>query len=209
MSNLTPDRRVPGDWFPDPVPANVAVGAGVYIESACSFKRMKSRRPDAVTLGDHSSVYAATQFALAEYARCIIGDYTMLNGALIMAEELITVGRHCLISWNVCIADSDFHPMSILQRRRDTIALSPGGDKTNRPFVPCRPVVIEDDVWIGFNAVILKGVRVGRGAVIGAGSVVTKDVPPMAVVVGNPGRVIRILPDDAGEPERAAAMGVQ
>jgi maltose O-acetyltransferase len=51
------------------------------------------------------------------------------------------------------------------------------------------PVVIEDDVWIGFNAIILKGVRVGRGAVVGAGSVITKDVDPFTVVVGNPQRV--------------------
>ena len=49
--------------------------------------------------------------------------------------------------------------------------------------------MIEDDVWIGFNAIILKGVRVGRGAVVGAGSVITKDVEPYTIVVGNPQRV--------------------
>jgi acetyltransferase-like isoleucine patch superfamily enzyme len=54
-----------------------------------------------------------------------------------------------------------------------------------------KPVVIEDDVWIGAGAIILAGVRVGRGAVVGAGSVVTKDVPAFGVVVGNPARFVR------------------
>ena len=206
MSNLLPNRRIAGDWFPDPVPPNVAVGPGVYIESACSFKRMTSTRPDAVTLADHSSVYAATQFALAANARCIVGEYTMLNGALLMAEELITIGKHCLISWNVCIADSDFHPVDKIQRRLDTIALAPGGDKSRRPQIISKPVFIEDDVWIGFNAVILKGVRLGQGCVIGAASVVTKDVPANAVVVGNPARILKILPENAPDADRHAAM---
>ncbi len=52
------------------------------------------------------------------------------------------------------------------------------------------PVVIEDDAWIGFNAVVLKGVRIGRGAIVGSATVVTKDVPPYSVVVGNPAREI-------------------
>ena len=206
MSNLTPDRRVPGDWFPDPVPPNVSLGRDIYIESACSFKRMNSTRPDAVTLADHSSVYAATQFALAQNARCIVGEYTMLNGALLMAEELITLGKHCLISWNVCIADSDFHPVDMIQRRLDTIALAPGGDKSQRPHISAKPVTIADDVWIGFNAVILKGVRIGQGAIVGAASVVTRDVPAYAVVVGNPGRVLKILSPGTPQAARHEAM---
>ncbi|MBV8923397.1 DapH/DapD/GlmU-related protein, partial [Bradyrhizobium sp.] len=59
---------------------------------------------------------------------------------------------------------------------------------------PHAPVVIADKVWIGFNASILKGVTIGEGAVVGACSVVTRDVPPFAVVAGNPARVIRTLP---------------
>ena len=55
------------------------------------------------------------------------------------------------------------------------------------------PIVIENDVWIGFNAVILKGVRIGKGAIIGACTVVSKDVPPFSVVVGNPMRIIKSL----------------
>jgi acetyltransferase-like isoleucine patch superfamily enzyme len=58
------------------------------------------------------------------------------------------------------------------------------------------PVVIEDKVWIGFNVIILKGVRVGEGAVVAAGSVVTKDVPPYCVVAGNPAHVVKELAED-------------
>lgn len=53
------------------------------------------------------------------------------------------------------------------------------------------PIIIEDDVWIGYNALILSGVKIGKGAVIGAGSVIAKDVPPYAVVVGNPGKIVK------------------
>ena len=54
-----------------------------------------------------------------------------------------------------------------------------------------QPVLIEDDVWIGARAIILPGLRIGKGAIVGAGSVVTKDVPPYAICVGNPARVIK------------------
>lgn len=53
------------------------------------------------------------------------------------------------------------------------------------------PIIIEDDVWIGYNALILSGVKIGKGAVIGAGSVIAKDIPPYAIVVGNPGKIIK------------------
>jgi maltose O-acetyltransferase len=63
---------------------------------------------------------------------------------------------------------------------------------TQQGFQTEQPVVIGDDVWIGSRAIILAGVKVGTGAIIGAGAVIAKDVPEWAVVVGNPGRVIRL-----------------
>jgi galactoside O-acetyltransferase len=59
-----------------------------------------------------------------------------------------------------------------------------------------QPVTIESKAWIGFNVIILKGVTIGEGAIVGAGSVVTKDVPPYTIVGGNPARVIREIPPD-------------
>lgn len=73
------------------------------------------------------------------------------------------------------------------------ITINHDSDPENRSATYGRPVVIEDKVWIGINATILPGVRVGYGAIIGANSVVTKDVPPMTVVAGNPARTIKEL----------------
>ena len=86
--------------------------------------------------------------------------------------------------------DSDFHPVDPAQRLADTVALSPVGDKKRRPFVSSKPVVIEDEAWIGFNATILKGVRIGRGAVVQPGSVVLSDVPAGTTVMGNPAKPV-------------------
>jgi acetyltransferase-like isoleucine patch superfamily enzyme len=63
------------------------------------------------------------------------------------------------------------------------------GDRSRRPPIDARPVIIEDDVWIGYNATILKGVRIGAAAVVAPAAVVSRDVPPGCVVAGNPARV--------------------
>jgi len=130
--------------------------------------------------------------AVGENGRCTIGDFTLLNGALIMAEEKIDIGSHCLISWNVGIADSDFHPLEPTQRLIDAQALAPFfKDRPARPKLKTAPVRIADNVWIGMNAVILKGVTIGENSVVAAGSVVTKSIPTNTVVAGNPAVVVK------------------
>ncbi|HEV2096156.1 MAG TPA: hypothetical protein VGQ82_06595, partial [Chthoniobacterales bacterium] len=110
MSNVQADRHVESDWWPHPIPGNVEFGEGFYCESAQIFRHLKSRTPGALLIGAHVSCYAGCSFAIGLGGRCTIGDFTLLNGALIMAEERIEIGSHCLVSWNVGIADSDFHP---------------------------------------------------------------------------------------------------
>jgi len=101
-----------------------------------------------------------------------IGEGTYLNrNTVVVAERSVEIGRMCRIAWDVVIMDSDLHPM-------------PGRALENRP------VVIGDDVWIGCRCIILKGVTIGAGAVIAAGSVVTKDVPPGAIAAGVPARIL-------------------
>ena len=97
------------------------------------------------------------------------------------------------------IADSDFHPLGPAGRIADTIALSMRGDRSRRPPIDIRPVVIEDGVWIGWNATILKGVRVGEGAVVAPGALVNRDVPAGAHVAGNPARPLE-EPAPCAEP---------
>ena len=192
MSNIKQDRRVEDDWYPDPIPPNVEFGEGFYCESAQVFKKMVSKKRGAVVFGDHVSVYAGCSFAIQKDGRCIVGDFTLLNGAIVMAEELVEIGSHCLISWGVGIADSDFHPLEPAQRLIDSQALAPFfKDRPARPKLKTAPVKIGDHVWIGMNAVILKGVTIGENSVVAAGSVVTKSVPPNTVVAGNPAVAVK------------------
>jgi acetyltransferase-like isoleucine patch superfamily enzyme len=194
MSNITPERRVEQDWWTQPIPDNVNWGEGFYVETAQIFRFMKSTRQPAVVVGAHVSCYAGCSFALGPNGRCTIGDFSLLNGALLMADELIEIGQHVLISWNVGIADSDFHPLDAVKRKQDTYALAPFyKDRPPRPVLRTAPVKICDNAWIGMNAVILKGVTIGENAVVAAGAVVTKDVPPNVVVAGNPAVIVKQL----------------
>jgi len=107
-----------------------------------------------------------------------VGENCGATGAVLVADESIEIGDRVLLGANVIITDTDFHPLDPAVRRRTPQAGA------------CSPIVIEDDVFIGTQAIILKGVRIGRGAVVGAGSVVTRAVPAGAIVAGNPARVV-------------------
>lgn len=194
MSNVGADRRVESDWWPEPVPPNVDFGVGFYCESAQVFRFLKTNASHALRFGNHVSVYAGCSFSIGPNGSCSVGDFTLLNGALVMAEERIEIGSHCLISWNVGIADSDFHPLEPAQRLIDSQALAPFfKDRPPRPKLATAPVRISDNVWIGMNAVILKGVTIGENSVVAAGAVVTKSVPANVVVAGNPAQIVREL----------------
>ena len=192
MSNVKQDRHVEDDWYPEPIPFNVEFGEGFYCESAQVFKKMLSKKPRAVVFGDHVSVYAGCSFAIQKDGRCIVGDFTLLNGAIVMAEELVEIGSHCLISWGVGIADSDFHPLEPAQRLIDSQALAPFfKDRPARPKLKTARVKIGDNVWIGMNAVILKGVTIGENSVVAAGAVVTKSFPANTIAAGNPAVAVK------------------
>ena len=119
---------------------------------------------------------------------CYVGD-----GSRIWSQASIEIGDYVLISHLVDIHDTNSHPLAWEARRGDIERILGGKKYESSGDVEKAPVVIEDDVWIGFKASIFKGVRIGRGAIVAAGSVVTKDVPPFTVVAGNPARVIREL----------------
>ena len=134
--------------------------------------------PTSNPLAPNHRVVLATRSA---EARIQVGRDVGMSGATIVAAERIEIGDRVFVGSNATIVDTDFHPLDPATRQRDVLA----GEH--------RPVVLEDEVFVGMNSLILKGVRVGRGAVIGAGSVVTQDVPPGAVVAGNPARFTRWL----------------
>jgi acetyltransferase-like isoleucine patch superfamily enzyme len=177
---------ITGAWDYSQLPANVHLGMGCWLERRASFERFRSQQAPGLILGARVHVYTWTTFNVEPTGVIEVGDDSILVGPVFMCHERITVGRRVVISYNVTIADSDFHPLDPEERKRDAIANSPQGDKTQRPAIVSRPVVIEDDVWIGIGAIVLKGVRIGKEARIGAGAVVTRDVPAGSRVAGNP-----------------------
>ena len=109
-----------------------------------------------------------------------IGKHSYV-GELSHISQNTYVGNFCSIA-NLCTLGAQQHPTHLL---------------TTFPFEeilsaePRKPTIIGNDVWIGSSAVVIEGVKVGDGSVIGAGAIVTKDVPPYAIVVGNPARLLR------------------
>ena len=186
---LTPGAELPGDWFAGRVPLNVVAGEGTVIDSSFCFKHFYSARDAGLRVGSRTTIWRAS-LAADEEAVIEIGDECYIANASLVCSELISIGSRVMIGGGVTIADSDFHPLGPAARLADTVALSPVGDRRRRPAVETRPVVIEDDVWIGYNAAVLKGVRVGAGALVAPGAVVVRDVPPGAEVAGNPARVV-------------------
>lgn len=113
----------------------------------------------------------------------IIGDHVGISSACIWAKEKIEIGNHVNIGGDCLIMDTDAHPIDYLERRKPVTTEN----------TPSSPVQIKDDVWIGARCIILKGVTIGERTVIGAGSVVTTDIPADCIAAGNPCRVIRTI----------------
>lgn len=127
-----------------------------------------------------------------ETSRIHIGDNVYIGGSTVVdCATAISIGDDVLISYHVVIADNDGHNTRFSIRRHDLQAFRSG--KVDWSMIPAHPVSIGRGAWIGARSVILKGVTVGEGAIVGAGSVVTRDVPAWHVVAGNPARIVRKL----------------
>ncbi len=124
-------------------------------------------------------------------AKVVIGARCYIGSSLLVCAEHIKLADDVVISWGVTIVDHDSHAVDWTNRSRDILEWREG--RKDWSDVAIAPVTIQKRVWIGFNAIILKGVTIGEGAVVAAGSVVTKDVPPYCVVAGNPARVVKEL----------------
>lgn len=120
-----------------------------------------------------------------------IGPRTFIGRGLLVAAQSIDIGADVLLSWNVTIVDHQSHSIEFAKRADDVANWLTG--KKDWSHVTIASVRICDKVWIGFGASILPGVTIGEGAIVGAASVVTRDVEPWTVVAGNPAREIRKL----------------
>lgn len=164
--------------------AQVTVGPG----SRVNWLRVGARN-GTLSIGAQSIVECRVSFDAPGTVR--IGDRSYIGASRLVCHTGIDIGNDVIISWDVTIVDHNSHAID-WARRRDDIALWHEGRKS-WAGVAIAPVVIEDKVWIGFGASVLKGVRLGTGAIVGAQAVVTRDVAPFTVVAGNPARVIREL----------------
>ncbi|MFL9710431.1 acyltransferase [Methylobacillus sp. Pita1] len=123
-----------------------------------------------------------------------VGRRTFVGKSMFSVAHNVEIGDDVMISWGVTLSDHNSHSTKFSERATDVVDWIIGSK--NWTNVKVDAVKIGDKSWIGFNSIILKGVCIGEGAIVGAGSVVTKDVPPWTIVAGNPAKVIRELSPD-------------
>jgi acetyltransferase-like isoleucine patch superfamily enzyme len=170
------------------------------------YRSVRVEQPDAaVVIGENSIIYESNTLEAYGCATITIGANSMLGGARIVSRNAVTIGARCLCSWGVFIQDFDPHSILPEKRRQEVLSmvtafyprlgctLTPENG-TNQIGFSSAPIVIGEDVWIGANAIILKGVMLGDGCVVAAGAVVTKGhYPPGSILAGNPAKVVKNL----------------
>ena len=171
---------------------NARIGTNVQFGTTFSVSNSKAK----VSIGDNSWIYASINIfphnndcELSIGKDCYIGD----NSRLWVAKKMV-VGDRTLIAHNVNIFDTTTHPIDkSIRFAHECVVKTKGMPTESYETIEESPVIIGDDVWVGCNCTILKGVKIGNGSIIGAGSVVTKDVPAGVMAAGNPARVIKNL----------------
>jgi acetyltransferase-like isoleucine patch superfamily enzyme len=191
MMNI--DRTLPWDWYPGVIPVNVAVDETAYVETTFSFSLFRSQQPIGVHIGRGASTYLGTMFDVGKSGKVSIGEYALVHGARIICDAEIEIGAYTLISWNVVLMDSYRVALDPLQRRRQLECAASRELRYIEGEASALPIRIGRNVWIGFDACVFPGVRIGEGSIVGARSAVTEDVPSYTIVAGNPARIIRHL----------------
>jgi acetyltransferase-like isoleucine patch superfamily enzyme len=127
---------------------------------------------------------------MTEGASLTIGDHFWVSGITVCAASSVVIGNRFMAGADAVIADTDFHSLDAATRNSELDAAR----------AAVSPVVIEDDVFLGARSIVLKGVHIGRGAVVGAGAVVTRGVPAGVIVAGNPARQVGVVESTKGAP---------
>jgi acetyltransferase-like isoleucine patch superfamily enzyme len=199
-------RYIEDDWFAKSLPENIFLDEMTYPDTAYSFTTFFSKKPIAFSLGYASGNYGHGSFTTGINGKIDIGKFVVLQCTRIISNLSVTIKDHCMLSWGSVITDSwlNASTLSAAVRKSMMEALVKNSNR-HLEFIAPRAVVIEENVWIGFEAVVLPGITIGRGAVIGCKTVVTENVPPYAVVAGNPARIIRFIePTDTEEAKEKA-----
>lgn len=194
------------DWYPYGIPSNVNLADNVYVDTSYAFAAFHSEQPDGLFVDKASGCYDRSSFIVGTKGRVKVGKFSILNGTVIICNNAVTIGNHCLIAWNSVIADTWLTSSSFLLRQAK-LKESAHDPLRRYPFAgESLPVVLEDNTWVGFGSIIMPGVRLGRGCVIGSKTIITQDVPPYAVVVGDPPRIVKFLVQDDTNEARAQAL---
>src|SRR5258708_23107890 len=172
------------DWFPRELPRGLTLGQRSFLYSSFAFLHCDPAAPHSVCVGDDTGIYHGTFFELGPAAQVEIGCFSTIVGAILRVERELRIGNYVFVAHEVVISDCDGPSLG-----------RPLPSSGRLPPASCQPrrISIEDDVWIGMRAIVLAGVTIRAWAVLGAGAVVRDDVPPHAVVLGNPARVVRTL----------------
>jgi acetyltransferase-like isoleucine patch superfamily enzyme len=194
---LSNDDRIhiDNDWFFAGLPSNVELGENVYVDTSYGFTQFYSTQQEALKLGEATGCYDRASVITAEEGRIDVGKFVILNGTTLVCKNRITIGDHCMLAWGSVVTDSWLDPSILsLEARRALLKKAAADPRRRYPFFgEAKPVVLEDNCWVGFDAVILPGVRIGTGSVVACKSIIDFDVPPFAIVGGNPAKVIRYL----------------
>lgn len=149
---------------------------------------------DRVVIKEHCTIGA--EFLPAYGGKIVVGENTYIGpGTSLQAKESITIGKNVIIANNVVIIDNNNHPTDPQMRMKMSQCRDFLHDELwSWKYANSAPVIVEENVWIGRDARILKGVTIGRGSIVALGAVVTHNVPPYTVVAGNPAKVVKELP---------------
>ncbi|MEB2778193.1 acyltransferase [Algoriphagus sp. D3-2-R+10] len=184
---------IPNDWYHGELPANILLDNDVYIDSAYCFLMFQSKEQVALKVGKGSGIYDLAQIVTSENGVTEIGEYCILQGTTLLCSEKISIGNYVMASWGSVITDNYFGENLTIEQRAILLERSSVSISRQLPFSTSSPVIIEDNVWIGFDSVVLPGTFIGRGSIIGSKSIVSGHIPEYSVVVGNPAKIIKQL----------------
>ena len=150
-----------------------------------------------LSIGKHGMIGGSFIFETST-GKITVGDRCHIGGGQFISRKSISIGNDVTIAWDVTLYDHNSHSIYWDERRNDTEQeykdfLETGDECRNKDWsvVKSAPIVIKDKAWLGFGVTVLKGVTIGEGAVIGAKSVVTHDIPSWTVAAGNPASVVK------------------